>query len=66
MFLIGTGAVLLAAGIALIFIGRGRGGQRAAFLKIPYVEVTYAMLITSLIGLGLATMFGGLADMFTA
>ena len=57
---------MLVAGIVLLFIGRGRGGQRAAFLKIPYVEVSYAMLITSLIGLGLATMFGGFADMFTA
>ena len=66
MLLIGAGAVQFAAGIVLMFIGRGQGGEPAKFLKVRYVEVSYALLITSLIGFGFACVFGGLAETFAA
>ena len=55
------GVGLLVVAFAMLWIARPRNGEMAPFLRARYVEMTYSVTVTMLIGLGAASVFGGLA-----
>ena len=58
-----AGIVMVIVGIGLIFIAMPKDGEVVPFLRIKLAEVSYTLLIVVLIGLGIATMFGGLTEL---
>ena len=59
------GIGLPAIGVAMAWIARPRNGEMSRLLRIRYVESTYAVILTGFIGLRLAAILGGFANMAT-
>jgi hypothetical protein len=55
-----SGALCLAFGVLLLFIARPVNGELTPFLRYPYAEPGYALLVTILIGGGIAGVLAGI------
>lgn len=58
-----VGAVCLGLGILMFWIALPRDGELVRFLRPKYAEMTYSLVVTTLIGLGLAGFLGGLGSL---
>ena len=57
-FYLGVGLIVVA--IVMLWIAQPRNGKMAPFLKARYVEEAYVVGIVASLGMGIATLFGGL------
>ncbi len=62
MFLV-AGLAMIVLGVGMVFLARPRDGTMVSFLSLPYAEITYSLLVTILIGVGVTATLGGLASL---